>query len=444
MKKIKRTALIIAVLLLIIVAIPSPMHAESLTKHSLSAEAESWYYPVLPGDDEWDAMTIQERYAVCNMPEELLIMCSTERLADLLLDHPLILGFWAYDNTADGLAHLDRMSNIYGEFFSRQEAIDVLIEKFSENEVDYELMKEEQKVNSTSLLVKSGYTKDIFVHAFLGTNYETLSKEQIVKVNAVLEEKYERQKKAYENSFFDNVIYSEVQKSLGTVPFDLLPKTLIEDIVRTDRTVSNLDWGFIPNGISYTKQYPYNYPNDPPGYLRATYNVITCDEGYIYHEGYGISASAPNNDKVYALKYTGDFTSSEVGNLDYYFNQIYCGSGGLSYLASASLKYNCHFYAWVGVSDAQFCCINDASNFYEGNTTYVTYKGVNTSAVSGDIIVMNYASGTPCHSVVVASGGSNNSTIYTIGKMGYFGLYYGTLNAMFGVYSNAANYKVYR
>ena len=129
MKKTKRLAVIVAVLLLVVAAIPSPMHAESLAASGLSAQAESWYYPVLPGDEEWATLDQWEAYEVCDMPEHLLKVCSTERLAELVIDYPFAVDIWLFDKTDWGFEYLYTKSNIYREFLSREDAFDDILNK---------------------------------------------------------------------------------------------------------------------------------------------------------------------------------------------------------------------------------------------------------------------------------------------------------------------------
>ncbi len=103
-----------------------------------------WYYPITPDDEEYQKLSSTEIMELCNMPVELLEKASTEYLADLVLDYPLLSSFFsAYDNVDFALSNFCRFSNIFEEFFSRSDAYDVLLEKYSTLTVDYNVPSEE-------------------------------------------------------------------------------------------------------------------------------------------------------------------------------------------------------------------------------------------------------------------------------------------------------------
>ena len=427
MKKTKRLAIVIAVLLLIVVAIPSPMHAESLTKLNLSAEAESWYYPVLPGDEEWATLDPWEAYEVCNMPEHLLKVCSTERLAELVLDYPYVLDVWAFDTTNIGLAHLKSVSNIYKEFFSRENALDAMLKKYAENEVDYSIANASEWISTKSQLVASGYSRDIFAQIYIGYNYDKLTPQQIVKLRNTLGEKFEAQCDSGEEfTFFSAAFYNEVSKKTGKVPDAVVPENVVTFLLNNYESVNALDYSFVATGSGSEAVYPVTNQNE---------NVLSYTIGNLTHENYG-------NKTVVSKRYSTDFQPSVKDRLDDYYNVAH---PNLTKLSSSTHKYNCHSYSWVATSYSNIDWVEHPNALYLNNTAYVTYKGNNCAAAQGDKVVFYGSDGsTIVHSVVVTSGGATSSSIITKAKMGVYGVYTGTLASMLGCYPySASTYRVY-
>ncbi len=415
MKNIKRSALIIAVLLLIVVAIPSPMHAESLTKHSLSAEAESWYYPVLPGDEEWNKMSMLETFAICDMPESLLKNSSTEHLAKLVLDYPFLLDIRTYDETADGVEHLMRKSNIIREFFSRANAIDILLDEYGKFGVDYDVLSLPIGSTKRSLLVESGYNKEAFVQAYIGTNYMKLSENQLSRFSEIFERKCDEQKKHKNSEEFPFVFYTSANEVLGYIPTVAISAGAVRE------NESSALYGDLVDDFDEVQTLPA---------------VQVHNQNFTYTVGYHIS-SLYGGLSILAKKLDGsDFSDLNRQKADEDFMKAYIG---FTYISSASAAYNCHCYTWT--PNVRYY-IEEPEVIYDSD--YFAHVGSNCAANLGDKIVTKYSSGSPVHSVIVTGAGASAYTIMTTAKMGYQGVYSATLYLMMNFYSGTSSYDVYR
>lgn len=51
---------------------------------------EQYVYPVTPGTAEWDAMSLEEQIAACQIPEDILPLLSSEYLGQAVLDYPFL------------------------------------------------------------------------------------------------------------------------------------------------------------------------------------------------------------------------------------------------------------------------------------------------------------------------------------------------------------------
>jgi|AGTN01.3.fsa_nt_gi hypothetical protein len=67
----------------------------------------AWDYPVKPGTGGWRIFqSNQEKVEACQIPEEILSSLSTEDLAELYLQYPLLYDVFAFDNLNNGLEKL--------------------------------------------------------------------------------------------------------------------------------------------------------------------------------------------------------------------------------------------------------------------------------------------------------------------------------------------------
>lgn len=109
-----------------------------LISEKVSAKNKEWFYPVDPSNPNWAELSYEEQLKACNMPQDLLTEYSSEGLADLILEYPFLIDVGAFDNASVAIAHLIETSNICKEFFSRNDATDILLEKYEKiSEQDY-------------------------------------------------------------------------------------------------------------------------------------------------------------------------------------------------------------------------------------------------------------------------------------------------------------------
>ena len=88
-----------------------------------------WYYPVIPGSDEWEQiLTLEERIAVCEIPEEVLSSLSTEDLISIYMHNPF-LGtiITEYPPEERGLDMFFTYYNGFRELFQREDVLKGLL-----------------------------------------------------------------------------------------------------------------------------------------------------------------------------------------------------------------------------------------------------------------------------------------------------------------------------
>ncbi len=94
-------------------------------------------YPMDIREIEMNRLSLVEAMDALNPPDDLVQVLSTEKLAELLLDYPLLWMIISYDYS-DREYFWEFMKNckIYSELIERDDGIDCLIDKYYKNDFD--------------------------------------------------------------------------------------------------------------------------------------------------------------------------------------------------------------------------------------------------------------------------------------------------------------------
>ncbi len=100
---------------------------------------EAYQYPVVPGMEEWKKLnSLQEKAEACQIPEDILGDMTTEALIETVVNYPLFINVFAYDNKKTGLEHVKDYFNGLQELYERDDAIEKMEiyigEKFKDSE----------------------------------------------------------------------------------------------------------------------------------------------------------------------------------------------------------------------------------------------------------------------------------------------------------------------
>ena len=86
---------------------------------------EAYQYPVVPGMKEWKKLnSLQEKAESCQIPEDILGDMTTEALIETVVNYPLFINVFAYDNKKTGLEHVKGYFNGLQELYERVDAIE--------------------------------------------------------------------------------------------------------------------------------------------------------------------------------------------------------------------------------------------------------------------------------------------------------------------------------
>ena len=87
------------------------------------AYAQSYNYPIRPGDEEWKNFTNStDMFLACEIPVDVISTLSTRDLVTSVLNYPLIGTIYAYDNLQAGFNSLINKSNAFKELLLRKDA----------------------------------------------------------------------------------------------------------------------------------------------------------------------------------------------------------------------------------------------------------------------------------------------------------------------------------
>lgn len=377
-------------------------------------------YPVLPENSDWADLSYTEQLEACNMPDDLIDKCSTDELANFVLKYPFLIDVLAFDNAEQGLEHLKNTSNICAKLFSKDNAMDVLLEEYDKLAVDYNLLEDSSNVNSKDKLQESGYIKEIFLQTYFAEKANTMNIGEKQKLKNIIGEKYAAKKGKCDDYATALLIYEQIQKENGEVPSDLIPDNIKNDLINTKTANGNLS-GFTSSGQSGTLS------------SGATVNIGTYT---LYGKTVGCYQYS-----------SGDYTTTEQNNYNASFDSAH---PSWSRVYTCTKKYNCHSYAWISSTSYNTYWLNNP-DIFAGSSSFA-YVGKNSNAASGNKIIIqastsssdgfgNYT--TAIHSLNATSSGSNSIAIRTDSKLGTLGVYSALLIDMMVFYSGYC-YVVYR
>lgn len=100
MKRIKK---IIVLLLAVGMVLSLCSAAAETSEKSVTLSDEPWVFPVQPGTPEWRKLSVRQRLASCQIPEEVIQGMSTDALLETVLHCPYIIDIAAYSTLKQGV-----------------------------------------------------------------------------------------------------------------------------------------------------------------------------------------------------------------------------------------------------------------------------------------------------------------------------------------------------
>lgn len=107
----------------------------SINAENIDRNAESMYsihqpyeYPVVPGTDEWNSMSIEERVLSCLVDEEISRKMDSEALLRTVLNFPFIINIGFYNSIDEGVSIVASYFTPLSVLLEREDAIPVLLQ----------------------------------------------------------------------------------------------------------------------------------------------------------------------------------------------------------------------------------------------------------------------------------------------------------------------------
>lgn len=383
------------------------MYAQNVLNNVAEAWEENKTYPVVPGDGTWEKLSYLQQLEATNMPQNMLTNLTTDELANLVLDYPFLIDVVTFETSEMAIEHLKNTSNICNEFFSRSNSVNIMLNKYNELQVNYNMLINKSSENSNDVVKESGYTKELFLQTYFAEKGDLLDKSQKEVLQTIVQDKHSQKSDMCES--YSGVFTNELLSIFS--PYEM------SNVLETNNTASStyVSSGFTSDG-----------------------NVSTRN-GVTYYVG--TYALYGQEEICYKYK-SGDAYPTTLQQLD---NSFEIAHSSWTKIHPASYKYNCHSYAWINASSYNIYWLDSVNAF--ANSSYFNYINRNGSANSGDRIILRGSYANALHSVIVNSYGSNINTINTTSKFGSYGVYDAPLVDVMTYYSQnggASYYETYR
>lgn len=421
-RHIKFLSLLISISLIFTLLVPISASAISVEQTEIWQTEFGFDYPISISDDTWVNLSYHEQLEICNMPQDLLQKCSTNELADLVLEYPFLIDVLAFNSCDLAISHLADISNICEEFFTRDDAISILLDKYAELEVDYT-----ELVNTSRVSVgrESGYVAELFLQTYFAAVYDSLSDIQVSKLTDILESKYLEKEGLCDDYSTALLIFDWIQKDNGSIPENLLTQNIISAL-NVSGDVQEVNFESLTRASSgFTSSGRY----------------VSNGSGVVYEVGeysrYGTTVDC-------LRYYSGDLTSNEKTLVNNSFDEAH---PSWTRVSSCTYKYNCHSYAWISSSSSNTYWVNNPDNFAGSDSFDFVGHGFNTSVASGDKIIICSAISTEDgfggYTYSVHSANVTSSSGTTKSKLGAYGVYIIPVDELMTFYSGFY-YNIYR
>lgn len=340
-------------------------------------------YPVRPGTPAWSQLSDhQEMVDACMIPEKILAEMTTEELAQTVLAYPLLVDLFAYSDSNIGVATISAHFNGLNELAARENSAAVLVDLYIKQDADISGVCYGEYADTMNDS-KGRDSEDVYSRSVL----------RLYASNAILgADIYRSQMTEFD---FDKLSSARfmVEQRMGE---ELMQSALFSST--TAVPVQLVEYGMV-----ITNVVTISIIGGPV----TLYETAWC-ERWLYSDG------------VVYDELDEDMPAKLVTAINNEFYSIY----EMNPIASPTVKYNCHSYAWYMQSTSNTYWMNDPS-------TYLMTRGEKAEEdvlVSNKVVYYDTTDGSlqnPSHSgIVIGITESFDERSFTIrSKWGMAGLY---------------------
>ncbi len=345
-------------------------------------------YPINVDDSKWKELSYSEALELLNVNTEDLSKLDSDELLDLAIRYPFLCDIYGFDDWETGVDNVSRKSTVLTAFWQRDDFAQTILRRF------IRILPTEEY-----LLSVEGYLE-----------YEFL--ENSLQMQKVLEKLKPCEIEMMKSKMLRDIELIENMKTEFSIPLRM--NVFLSEQIGEYSCSASGSTGFVGNGC-----------------LVYRFNGARYCEGRYYK--YGTSETA-------YLYVSNDFSTSEKTTQD---NAIATSHPTWVKLSSATKKFNCHSYAWLGESTIW---LDDPAAFANAST-YIQSIGVDCAISGAGEIVTLWDTGIS-HSMITESASSGlsktgrMSTTTVRSKLGSLGVYRTSLYDMY-LYYSANYYHVY-
>lgn len=371
-----------------------------------------WYetndYPIDVRDEEWYDFGIKDMFDILNPPQELINDYSSQKLADLMMNHPYlwVLPSYEIDNRNWFFDYISE-STIYKELLERKDGKKCLLESYRNTDISIELLNSDQQI---IWKLNKSVNAEIFGCQFINYYEDSFEEEERILAKQIKEEKTD--------------LYSELE-------YDLTKQYLSFDINRNDKSTEFKNYldnliGTIRSSYGFTalsSPVPKSIENMTFYFIPGTFHKYS-----VYSDCYKWYDSEGNN-----------YDPTTVQNLD----------GSVAYpwtlIGHSTPKYNCHSFAWIQRNINNEFWLDSPAAYITSSEVNQVVNGGNATIQEGDIIVyLDDTTNAMNHSAVVISTPPGATGIYVRSKIAGKALYDSPLDEVGWYHHSHNNFIVYR
>ena len=358
----KKNILSIVLAVIMLISIPTYSLAQTVTY----SDDVPYTYQLTPDSNEWATYTQKsDILAKLQIPKSKLSTITTNALLLTVLDYPYILDYNVFNNLEDAYNTFYADFNGFRELMSRNDLTEKLIEEY----------------NITTIMTSDSYAK-----------------KQLESNSLTLEKEAEFSKEFFKSSTLEFLLVCD---ELHNGEFSGEQKTKTEEIVRKKRNERSSCGLYSSNSEIYGK------------YVDKSFSLKSASKAGEYATS--SSVTTPNGSSVTTYyDRRPELTTAEKNAM---YQTMASRYPSATYLRSATVKYNCHSYAWHSQSATNKHWMNDPSK-YMSDGSYYRYT---TSPRTGMKAYWYTGDHSGIVSKITYSGGVN--TFYTTSKWGSYGLY---------------------
>ena len=337
---------------------------------------------------------------ILNPPSDVLTNMTSEELANLMMDYPLMWVILSYEFDQADLFfdYLERNCDVYKELLRRDDGIRCILERYRNSDFNPGACFDDPNVLFNH---NKEFSAEVFGCQFIKLMGKKISGKDMALVKKTMKEKSE--------------LYGKVVNSVAGRYLSFEKNLVLSGQIEWSRWISDGEIMSYSNGFSAT-----GGPNVNKWIL---VKYITFMPGS-FHK-YDV--------RVSCLKHvSGAYTSSEISGFKRSIAYAWTSIG------EPSPKYNCHSYAWIQSNTSNPFWLDSPIGYI--NSPSVDYIGSDIIPQTGDIIVIKKSTGEITHSGIVSS--YSYGVLYIKSKIGGKGLYISPMNELLNYYGSS--YDVYR